>query len=247
LLGSKTHDREGRRSLRPGPEERDLLWDLAGDLRMIPATGWGLFVLAVVGVLALFEVLPLEPSTQESIAATIGLFATLLAVAVTLAIFRWTQSDSARTRRDFADIKESVEELEAKFAPADEATEEALQADGAVEDDDADIVPPTPGKAISLHDRTYQVAEAQANSARWWADLLGRVRDVADSGGEHSQAAQHLLSLPLAAFQLTATLDTQSRGNRRTLIITADDGQERIWSVFSGKGKHVIDVTGQVD
>lgn len=231
-----------------GPTEPQLLADLLNDLRAVPATGVVLLVLAVVGGAALFEAFPVKSSIQLSVAAAIGLVGTLLAVAVALAIFRWTQGDSERTRERDRALKASVEDLEIKLGPADRAAEEALQAAGnKSEDDDSEPVAPTSSRTILLHGRRYQISAAQANSAGWWADLLGRVRAVADSGGEHSEAAQALLSVPLTAFELTATLETESRGNRRTLIITAADDQERIWSVFSGKGKHVIDVTRQVD
>lgn len=231
-----------------GPTERKLIADLIRDLKEIPATGVVLLVLVVVGGAALLEAFPVKPSTQRSVAAAIGLVGTLLAVAVALAIFRWTQGDSEQTRERDRALKTSVEDLEAKLGPADQAAEEALQAAGDEgEDDDSQPVAPTSSGTILLHGRRYQISAAKANSAGWWADLLGRVRLVADSGGEHSEDAQALLSVPLAAFELTATLETQSRGNRRTLIITAADNEERIWSVFSGKGKHVIDVTGQVD
>ena len=231
-----------------GPTERELLADLFSDLKAVPATGVVLLVVAVVGGAALFEAFPVESSIQKSVAAAAGLVGTLLAVAVALAIFRWTQGDSEQTRERDRALKASVEDLEVKLGPADRAAEDALQAAGnESEDDDSEPVAPTSSRTIVLHGRRYQISAAQANSAGWWADLLGRVRAVAGSGGEHSEAAHALLSVPLAAFELTATLETESRGNRRTLIITAADAQERVWSVFSGKGKHVIDVTRQVE
>lgn len=207
------------------------LWKHLGQLKTISGV---VLAVAVVVVLVLAGVFGGSADTRGAVAGGAGVVGTLLALLVALAIFSWSQTDSAATNDKLERMRRELRkriERHGDFDPNEEGQP-------------ADAHASRVGDAMTLEGRRYVIAPAGEFSARWWARALGIAAAVADGDGQFSQTAHELLDVPFDDFKLVATLDQRQRGNRPVLMVTvSDDGEERIWSVFSGKGMHVKDVT----
>lgn len=210
----------------------------------------------IIGVAAICVAVLLLVTDDEDAAKAvtiIGTVATLLALVVALAIFRWTQRQNTGQTDAIAELDGGIVGLGMEIGQITDLLQRGVELADSAEIEDGFDVPDVPavsvlGPEIEVSGRRYRiVVDPLRNDAAWWRWMLGRIGDVADGSTQHSRSAAELLKTPLGQFGAIATLAESQRGNRRTLIVTETaDGKLRVWSVFVGRGSHVKDVTREV-
>lgn len=208
----------------------------------MPWSRGGLVVAMVLAAVLLAGVIPLDTNDRANAVSAIGTLATLLSLGIAIAIFRWTQrqGDDARRHVDrrFKDMAKLMSSALVAFEAGEDVAPDLTTVEPVAEPESAG------GVVFKLNGNEYRIAPIGDQTARWWSDLLRRVREVADADNDFSVAARQLLDLPFRNFRYTAGLAKRQRGNRPTIVFTEDDdGTERVWSVFTGKGGHVKEVT----